>query len=94
MLPAPNKKSANPVEETAHGGTARTGDCRLAATRTACYKSLMKIIERWLLFKYVDGQFTPLSKPFKTKATAEKARLKLPEREQRSVAVGVIRIEK
>jgi len=54
----------------------------------------MKIIERWLLFKYVDGQFTPLSKPFKTKATAEKARLKLPEREQRSVAVGVIRIEK
>jgi len=54
----------------------------------------MKIIERWLLFKYVEGQFTPLSKPFKSKAAAEKARSKLPERERRSVAVGVIRIEK
>jgi hypothetical protein len=36
-----------------------------------------KIIERWVLFKYVDGQVTPQSKPFKTKAAAEKARLKL-----------------
>jgi hypothetical protein len=53
----------------------------------------MKIIEQWLLFKYVEGQFTPLSKPFKTKAEAEKARLKLPEREQREAAVGVIRIK-
>jgi hypothetical protein len=53
-----------------------------------------KIIEQWLLFKYVEGECTPLSKPFKTKAAAEKARLKLPEREQRSVAVGVIRIKK
>jgi hypothetical protein len=52
------------------------------------------IIEQWLLFKYIDGQFTPLSKPFKTKDQAERARLKLPERERRSVAVGVIRIEK
>jgi hypothetical protein len=55
---------------------------------------LMKIIEEWLLFKYIGGQFTPLSKPFKTKAQAEKARLKLPERERRTVAVGVIRIKK
>jgi hypothetical protein len=53
-----------------------------------------KIIERWLLFKYVGGEFTPLSKPFKTKDQAQKARLKLPERERRSVAVGVIRIKK
>jgi hypothetical protein len=53
-----------------------------------------RIIEHWLLFKYVDGQFTPLSKPFKTKDQAEMARLKLPERERRSVAVGVIRIKK
>jgi hypothetical protein len=51
----------------------------------------MKISEQWLLFKYVDGQFTPLSKPYKTKVAAEKARLKLPERERRSVGVGVIR---
>jgi hypothetical protein len=34
----------------------------------------MKIIEQWLLFKYVNGEFTPLSKPFKTKNQAEKAR--------------------
>jgi hypothetical protein len=54
----------------------------------------MKIIEQWLLFKYIHGQFTPLSKPFKTKDQAEKARLKLPEQEQRKVAVGVIRIKK
>jgi len=51
----------------------------------------MKIIEQWLLFKYVEGQFTPLSKPFKTREQAEKARLKLPERERRAAAVGVIR---
>jgi hypothetical protein len=43
------------------------------------------------LFKYVEGQFTPLSKPFKTKAAAEKARLKLPERERRQVGIGVVR---
>jgi hypothetical protein len=53
-----------------------------------------KIIEQWLLYKYVEGEFTPLSKPLKTKAAAEKARLKLPEQEQRKVAVGVIRIKK
>jgi hypothetical protein len=70
------------------------GDRHLAASPIACYKILMKIIEQWLLFKYVEGQFTPLSKPFKTKDQAEKARLKLSERERRSVAVGVIRIEK
>jgi hypothetical protein len=34
----------------------------------------MKIIEQWLLFKYIEGQFTPLSKPFKTKAEVEWAR--------------------
>jgi hypothetical protein len=53
-----------------------------------------KIIEQWLLFIYVNGQFTPLSKPFKTKAEAENARLKLSERERREVAVGVVRIKR
>ena len=53
-----------------------------------------KIIERWLLFKYIKGEFTPLSKPFKTKNQAEKASLKLPERERRAIGVGVIRIKK
>jgi hypothetical protein len=55
---------------------------------------VVKIAEQCLLFRYIDGQFAPLSKPFTTKAQAEKARLKLPERERRSVAVGVIRIKK
>jgi hypothetical protein len=54
----------------------------------------MKIVEQWLLFKYVDGQVTPQSKPFKTKDQAEKERSKLSERERREVAVGVIRIKK
>ena len=60
-----------------------------------CYKPYMpKINERWLLFKYIDGQFTPLSKPFKTKEQAEKARLKYPERERKSIGLGVIRLQK
>jgi hypothetical protein len=68
---------------------------RLGVLAASCYKTEMpKIIEQWLLFKYIEGEFTPLSKPFKTKAGAEKARSKLPERERRKVAVGVIRIEK
>ena len=35
-----------------------------------------KTVERWLLFQYVTGEFTPLSKPFKTKEQAERAREK------------------
>jgi hypothetical protein len=50
-----------------------------------------KIIERWLLFRYVDGELTPLSKPFRTKQQAEKARRKYPERERKSIGVGVTR---
>jgi len=44
-----------------------------------------------LAHSWVAGEFTPLSRPFKTKAEAEKARLKLPERERREAALGVIR---
>jgi hypothetical protein len=53
----------------------------------------MKNFGRWVLFKCIGGQITMLSKLFKTKAMAEKTRSKLPERERRQVAVGVIRIE-
>lgn len=52
-----------------------------------------RIIEQWLLFKYIGGEFTLLSKPFKTKQQAEKARRKYPERERKTIAVGVIRIK-
>ncbi len=55
---------------------------------------MAKIIERWLLYKYDEGQFTPLSKPFKTKEQAEWARLKYPERERGAIGVGVIKVEK
>jgi hypothetical protein len=56
-----------------------------------CYKSEMKTTERWVLFKYVGTDLTPLSKPFKTKELAEKARLKFSERERRAIGLGVIR---
>jgi hypothetical protein len=52
-----------------------------------------KIIEQWLLFKYINGEFTPLSKPLKTKAMAEAARLKYPDRERRTIGIGVIRTQ-
>jgi hypothetical protein len=50
-----------------------------------------KIIERWLLFKYVGGEFTPLSKPLKKKEHAEKARLKYSERERKAIGISVTR---
>jgi hypothetical protein len=51
-----------------------------------------KIIVQWLLYKYIGGEFTPLSKPFKTKEQAEKARLKYPERERRTIGLGIVRL--
>jgi len=53
-----------------------------------------KIVERWLLFKYIGGEFTPLSKPLKKKEHAEKAWLKYPERERKTIGLGVIRLPK
>jgi hypothetical protein len=52
---------------------------------------MAKITEQWLLFRYIKGEFTPLSKPLKTRAQAEKARLKYPDRERRTIGIGVIR---
>jgi len=54
---------------------------------------MSKTVEQWLLFKYV-GLFTPLSKPFKTREQAEKAREKYPERLRKTIGLGVIRIKK
>jgi hypothetical protein len=50
-----------------------------------------KITERWALFKYIDGELTPLSKPLKTKEQAEKARQKYPESERKTIGIGVVR---
>jgi hypothetical protein len=52
---------------------------------------MSKTGEQWFLCKYVGGELTPLSKPFKTKKKAEKARLQYPERERKGIGVGVIR---
>jgi hypothetical protein len=63
--------------------------------RVMSYKSGMsKPAERWMLFQYAHGKFTPLSKPFKTKEQAEKAREKYPERERKRIGLGVIRIKR
>jgi hypothetical protein len=51
----------------------------------------MKTSVRWVLFEYVEREPMVLSKPFKTKKEAEKARLKYPEQTQRRIAVGVLR---
>jgi hypothetical protein len=45
-------------------------------------------------FEYVGLEFTPLSKPFKTRLQAEKARAKYPERLRKRIGVGVIRMKK
>ena len=59
------------------------------------YKSGMsKIVERWLLFEYEGRELTLLSKPFKTKKEAEKAREKYPERLRKRIGLGVIRIKR
>jgi hypothetical protein len=42
---------------------------------------MTKIVEKWLLYKYVGLEFTPLP-PFKTRGRAEKAPEKYPERER------------
>jgi len=39
----------------------------------------MKTTGRWILFEYKHGKLVLLSKPFKTKEAAEKAREKYPD---------------
>jgi hypothetical protein len=67
-------------------------DRRLGARSPSCYKfEMSKTIEQWLLFEYIGLEFTPLSKPFKAREQAEKAREKYPERLRKGI--GVIRIK-
>src|SRR5215475_5866849 len=44
--------------------------------------------ERWFLYEYKNGELVVLSKPFKTKALAEKARQKYSEQEQKKIGLG------
>jgi hypothetical protein len=39
---------------------------------------MSKIIEQWLLFEYVGLEFTPLSKPFKTREQDGEGARKIP----------------
>jgi hypothetical protein len=55
---------------------------------------MAKMVERWILFEYLGREFTPLSKPFKTKKQAEKARQKYPERLRKRIGIGTIRIKR
>ena len=53
----------------------------------------MKASVRWVLFEYKGVELVILSKPFRTKKLAEKARLKYPDRERRKVGIGVVRVK-
>lgn len=57
-----------------------------------CYKfEMLTIVEQWLLFKYIDRELTPLSKPFKSRELAGKAREKYSQKERKMIAVGLVR---
>ena len=49
--------------------------------------------EQWFLFQYQNGKVAALSKGFKTKQLAEKARSKYTEPERKKIGVGVVRVE-
>jgi len=52
----------------------------------------MKSSVRWLLFEYKGLELVILSKPFKTKELAEKARQKYPEGRASKIGIGLIKI--
>jgi hypothetical protein len=45
---------------------------------------------RWFLFEYVGRELKTLSRPFKNKTQAEKAREKYPEGERKKIGLGVV----
>jgi hypothetical protein len=51
----------------------------------------MKSSVRWLLFEYKGRELVILSKLFKTKEQAEKARLKYPDRTRKKIGIGLIK---
>jgi hypothetical protein len=51
----------------------------------------MKTFLRWFLFEYEGQKMVILSKGFKTKKLAEKARLKYPDRIAKKIGIGVVR---
>jgi hypothetical protein len=55
------------------------------------FTDLMKTTARWLLFEYQGLELVILSKAFKTKKLAEKARQKYPDRMRRKIGIGLIK---
>lgn len=53
---------------------------------------MAKFRNEWFLFDYKKGFPDRISKPFKTKTDAEKAREKYPVKERGGVGIGVSRI--
>ena len=53
---------------------------------------MAKFRYEWFLFDYKDGVPDVVSKPFKTKADAEKAREKYPAKERGRIGVGIRQI--
>jgi hypothetical protein len=53
---------------------------------------MAKFRHEWFLFDYKKGFPDFISKPFKTKAAAERARRKYPPKVQRGIGVGIIQI--
>ncbi len=47
---------------------------------------------RWLLFEYKGLELVILSKPFKTKKLAKKARLKYPDPIRKKIGIGLVRV--
>jgi hypothetical protein len=47
-----------------------------------------KIKQQWLLYTFVEGEFTPLSRAFETRE--QEAQGNYPEKERRRIGVGVI----
>jgi len=52
----------------------------------------MKTSVRWFLFEYQGRNLVILSKGFKTKELAEKARQKYPEGRAKKIGIGVVRV--
>lgn len=51
-----------------------------------------KVKQQWVLFVYTGAnEFLRISKPFKTKSQAEKARLQYPEKERGKIGIGMLR---
>jgi hypothetical protein len=50
-----------------------------------------RIVNRWGLYTCVEGDITMLSRPFKTKAQAKKARSKYSEKERKAIVIGLLR---